>query len=50
MPIPRDVKLQQKCDEARVIEDDENIHSRTQKQVNAILIEVRRLIRDSNEA
>lgn len=47
MPTPRDVKLQQKCDEAKVVEDDENIHSRIQKQVNAILVEVRRLIRDS---
>ncbi len=47
MPIPRDVRLQQKCDEAQVLEDDENVHSRMQKQINLLLIEVRRLIRDA---
>ncbi len=46
MPPPRDVKLQQKCDEAKVVERDENIHSRQQRQISAILGEVRRLIRE----
>lgn len=45
--LPRDVRLQQKCDAAKVIEDDENVHSRIQKQINYLLAEVRQLIRDT---
>ncbi len=45
--LPRDVRLQQKIDKARVLEDDENVHSRIQKQLDYLLAEIRQLIRDT---
>lgn len=40
-------KLQRKLEECKVIEDDENIHSRLQRQINLMRTELLYLLREA---
>lgn len=42
----RDVVLRQQLSECKVIEDDENIHSRLQRQINLLSVQVQYLLRE----
>lgn len=47
MAETREQRLMRKLEECKVIEDDENIHSRIQRQINLLRIEISYLLREA---